>query len=218
MQTNVVHGADASSLAPALPAEGGMAARRWDCAEKLASVTNDVTCWALYEAVPGSEKAPSTSIASKSVVDRTTPCSLDEYFRLYDNLAWSDEFSGSTLSVGSGANWGYETDERNRELQRYTTTDSNHIVSDGTLKLQARRESKDGRSFTSGAGYFGSHLAGEVVFGILATQDLSDWTAASLIPMKKFSADSLWKPIASESSTYVFPARMFFKYTIDLGQ
>ena len=46
----VAHGADASGLVPALPAEADMTARTWDCADRLASVTNDVTCWALYVA------------------------------------------------------------------------------------------------------------------------------------------------------------------------
>ena len=46
----VAHGADATSLKPALPTETGMKAKGWDHADWLASVTNDVTCWALYEA------------------------------------------------------------------------------------------------------------------------------------------------------------------------
>ena len=53
----------------------------------------------------------------------------------------------------------------------------------------------------------------DVTFGILATENLNDWT--TLVPMKKFS-DGRWKPIASESSTYVFPPQMFFRYTIDV--
>ena len=72
-------------------------------AAKLANVTNDVTCWALYEAETA--KSPSTSISSQSVAVRETPYSLDEYFQLYDNLAWSDEFTGTSLSAGSGKNW-----------------------------------------------------------------------------------------------------------------
>ena len=151
----VEHGANASGLVPALPAEADMTARTWDCADRLASVTNDVTCWALYEA--STAKSPSTSIASQSVVDRTTPYSLEEYFQIYDNLAWSDEFSGTSLSVASyslfsnGKNWLYDTEQRNGELQKYTTTGGNHIVSDGTLKLRAKRESSGGKSFTSGS-------------------------------------------------------------------
>ncbi len=70
-------------------------------------MADDVTCWALYEA--STTKSPSTSIASQSVIARETPYSLDEYFQLYDNLAWSDEFSGTALSAGSGKNWQINT-------------------------------------------------------------------------------------------------------------
>ena len=58
----------------------------------------------------------------------------------------------------------------------------------------------------------------DVTFGILATPDLADWSNATLIPMTKSAADGLWKPTASESSGYVFPSQMFFKYTIDIQQ
>ena len=58
----------------------------------------------------------------------------------------------------------------------------------------------------------------DVAFGVLATEDLTDWATATLIPMKKFSSDKLWKPAASEDPAYVFPAKMFFKYRIDIQQ
>ena len=53
----------------------------------------------------------------------------------------------------------------------------------------------------------------DVTFGVLATENLTDWTSATLVPMEEFS-DGFWKPVASESPNYVFPAKMFFKYTI----
>ena len=56
----------------------------------------------------------------------------------------------------------------------------------------------------------------DVTFGILATQDLSDWSNAVLIPMKKFDSDSFWKPSASANSGYVYPDKMFFKYTVEV--
>ena len=56
----------------------------------------------------------------------------------------------------------------------------------------------------------------DVTFAILATPDLTDWSNAKLVPMTKFAADGLWKPTASESSGYVFPSQMFFKYTIEV--
>ncbi|MBQ6137763.1 MAG: LamG domain-containing protein, partial [Kiritimatiellae bacterium] len=58
----------------------------------------------------------------------------------------------------------------------------------------------------------------DVTFGILATPDLTDWSSAKLVPMKKFATDGLWHPTASESSGYVFPSQMFFKYTIDIQE
>ena len=139
-QVDVEHGANATSLAPAVPDESGMTAQSWDHADWLANVTNDVTCWALYEAETA--KSPSTSIASQSVANRETPYSLEEYFQMYDNLAWSDEFSGTSLSAGygSGKNWQNDTEKNRSELQTYTSG-SNHSVSDGTLKLTCKRES-----------------------------------------------------------------------------
>jgi len=136
-RVEVAHGG--SVAAPAAPAESGFTFSAWDGAAKLANVTNDVTCWALYEAETA--KSPSTSISSQSVAVRETPYSLDEYFQLYDNLAWSDEFSETSLSAGSGKNWQINTDKDGQDqLQTYTTS-GNVTVSDGTLKLTCKRES-----------------------------------------------------------------------------
>ena len=134
----VEHGANASSLAPTVPSEADMTPHGWDHADWLECVTNDVTCWALYEA--STAKSPSTSIASASVANRETPYSLEEYFKIYDNLAWSDEFPGSALSVGNDKNWQNDTEQGSADLAVYTRG-NNHTVSDGTLKLNCRRES-----------------------------------------------------------------------------
>ena len=56
----------------------------------------------------------------------------------------------------------------------------------------------------------------DVTFGVLATPDLSDWSQATLVPMEKFDSDSLWKPSASKTSGYVYPAKMFFRYSIEI--
>lgn len=63
-------------------------------------------------------------------------------------LVWSDEFDNNTL----GTNWNVETVARpsNNELQYYTARTSNVDVRDGQLVLTARRESYEGRWFTSG--------------------------------------------------------------------
>ena len=36
------------------------------------------------------------------------------------------------------------------------------------------------------------------------------------MPLEKFETDGFWKPSASESSGYVYPAKMFFKYTVEV--
>ncbi|WP_420459627.1 family 16 glycosylhydrolase [Neolewinella sp.] len=68
-------------------------------------------------------------------------------------LVWSDEFDGKTLNLD---NWRYELGDGcdrglcgwgNNELQTYR--EENTTVSDGTLKITARREEVDGRSYTS---------------------------------------------------------------------
>ncbi|MBM7119125.1 glycoside hydrolase family 16 protein [Archangium primigenium] len=61
---------------------------------------------------------------------------------------WSDEFNGTSVDQ---SNWSYITDIHvNNEQQQYTTSSSNVSVSNGTLKLTARAESKNGYPFTSG--------------------------------------------------------------------
>lgn len=129
---------------PAAPVEANMTFSAWDGAEKLANVTGDVTVWALYEASKALSK--STGLASKSIAQRDEPYTLDEYRQLYDNLAWSDEFSGTSLSAGSsGSTWGYDDEQRNGELHQHVHTACS--VSDGTLKLTSRRKTKASSGF-----------------------------------------------------------------------
>ena len=68
------------------------------------------------------------------------------------NLVWSDEFDGNSLDTGvwtretggsDGGGWG------NNELEYYTDRTDNSYVSDGTLKIVARRENYGGCRFTS---------------------------------------------------------------------
>lgn len=70
----------------------------------------------------------------------------------YDyNLVWSDEFDGDSLNTnnwtceeGTGSNgWG------NNELQYYTNKPDNVSVSDGTLKITAKKENYNGSNYTS---------------------------------------------------------------------
>ncbi len=66
-------------------------------------------------------------------------------------LAWSDEFNGNTLNtndwnyeIGNGASgWG------NNELEYYTNSPKNVLVSNGNLIIEARNESMSGFNYTS---------------------------------------------------------------------
>ena len=69
------------------------------------------------------------------------------------DLVWSDEFDGTALNLN---NWSYELGDGcdrnlcgwgNNELQTYR--EENTTVSDGTLKITARREEVNGRAYTS---------------------------------------------------------------------
>lgn len=77
----------------------------------------------------------------------TTPLTYPGY-----TLAWSDEFSGNYLDLGTwnqeGGNgnggWG------NNELEYYTSSTRNIFVSNGNLIIEARRESIGGFNYSSG--------------------------------------------------------------------
>ena len=164
-QIAVAHGGKAT--APAAPKEQDFTFKAWDGVERLAHVTNDVQVWALYETTK--PLPASTYIASQPVAERSVPYSLDEYFRMYDNLAWSDEFSGTELSVSPGGmggwggwgfggggknadgkNWIYDMEQRNHELGRMSGAD-NLSVSNGCMWINLRREDRNGYEFTSSA-------------------------------------------------------------------
>jgi beta-glucanase (GH16 family) len=76
----------------------------------------------------------------------TTPNTYPGY-----TLAWSDEFSGAALDmnvwnqeVGNGSNgWG------NHELEYYTNSTKNTLVSNGNLVIEARKESIGGFNYSS---------------------------------------------------------------------
>ena len=73
----------------------------------------------------------------------------------YDNLIWSDEFN--TDGTPNTNNWSYEIGNGcpdlcgwgNGEEQYYTDRSDNVYVSDGTLKIVAKRESLNGFNYTS---------------------------------------------------------------------
>ena len=74
-----------------------------------------------------------------------TPSSYPGY-----HLAWSDEFSGSTLNlqnwtfdIGNNSGWG------NQELEYYTSSTNNVFVSGGNLVIEARQEANSGFNYSS---------------------------------------------------------------------
>jgi beta-glucanase (GH16 family) len=77
----------------------------------------------------------------------TTPLSYTGY-----NLVWNDEFEGNQLDlsvwnqeIGNGASgWG------NNELEYYTNSKKNTLVSNGNLVIEARKESIGGYNYSSG--------------------------------------------------------------------
>jgi len=65
-------------------------------------------------------------------------------------LSWSDEFNFN--GAPDSTKWGLEVGGNgwgNHELENYTTSLKNAFVSDGTLKINAIHENKDGNQYTS---------------------------------------------------------------------
>ena len=62
------------------------------------------------------------------------------------SLVWSDEFDGTKLDTSK---WSYETGSGHNNEKQYYTKD-NISVSDGTLKITAKKESVSGYPYTSG--------------------------------------------------------------------
>jgi Glycosyl hydrolases family 16 len=67
----------------------------------------------------------------------------------FSRLVWSDEFNGSSINT---ANWGFDLGNGgfgNNELENYTSRPENARVQNGTLIIEARRESLGGSQYTS---------------------------------------------------------------------
>lgn len=125
---------------PALPDEIGFTKKAWGHGDWLSCVTNDINVYALYENDGSKTWAAGTSFGSKSIAEREEPYSLDEYFRMYDSVAWADEFSrGSNTSVAvNGSYWNYDLDDR-RKIS-LETSGGNQAESNGCLVLTIQRE------------------------------------------------------------------------------
>ena len=55
----------------------------------------------------------------------------------------------------------------------------------------------------------------DVAVSVLASEDLNDWSKATVVSPEEFSADGLWKPASNRKSGAV-PSQMFFRYTVDV--
>ena len=67
-------------------------------------------------------------------------------------LAWSDEFDGPAGSAVDAANWNYDYGPNwyNGELQYYSQgTDNAKLDGNGNLVIEARKENREGRQYTS---------------------------------------------------------------------
>lgn len=90
-------------------------------------------------------KSSSGHVASKSIQVVVTVTSVPT-----GSLVWSEEFD--VAGSPNSAKWGYDLGAGgwgNNELQYYTNRTDNVIISNGTLKITAKKESYNGSNYTS---------------------------------------------------------------------
>ena len=142
-KVEVEHGG--SVTAPTPPTIANYSFKEWDHGDWLGCVTNNVTCWALYEWTDKSKTPNSaTNIDSQNLGTREQPYTLDELFKMYSNIAWTDEFSGTKVKD----NFYGARSHTNGELCQ--KSNANRIVENGILKLRVKREKSGNYNFTSG--------------------------------------------------------------------
>ncbi|NRT80923.1 family 16 glycosylhydrolase [Clostridium beijerinckii] len=89
------------------------------------------------------------------------------------NLAWSDEFNGTSINT---SNWKYETGGDgwgNNELEYYTNRSENARIENGNLVIEARKENYSGMNYTSAR---------------LKSQGLKNWTYGKVEARMKLPA------------------------------
>jgi beta-glucanase (GH16 family) len=90
------------------------------------------------------------NVTAKGAGNQTIATGTDIVVFLKLTLFWSDEFDGS--GAPDATKWGYDIGAGgwgNSELQYYTNRTDNAAVSNGTLKIIAKRESFSGSPYTS---------------------------------------------------------------------
>jgi beta-glucanase (GH16 family) len=111
-----------------------------------------------YKTVPSgilSYKYPSTgtytvNVVAKSAGGQTLSKSAKVDVGVKLSLVWSEEFN--TDGAPASAKWGYDTGGGgwgNNELEYYTSRPDNVIISNGTLKIIAKKETYGGNAYTS---------------------------------------------------------------------
>lgn len=89
------------------------------------------------------------------------------------NLAWSDEFNGTSINT---SNWKYESGGDgwgNNELEYYTNRSENARIENGNLVIEARKENYNGMNYTSAR---------------LKSQGLKNWTYGKVEARMKLPA------------------------------
>jgi len=92
----------------------------------------------------------SVNVIAKSAGGQTISKSISVTVTVTSSLTWSDEFSID--GAPDGTKWGYDLGAGgwgNNELEYYTSRLDNAVVSNGTLKIIAKKESYMGSSYTS---------------------------------------------------------------------
>ena len=90
------------------------------------------------------------TVKAKSSTGKTISASTNVTITVALSLIWSDEFN--TAGAPDPSKWGYDIGAGgwgNSELQYYTNRVDNVLVSNGTLKIIAKKESYSGSNYTS---------------------------------------------------------------------
>jgi len=90
------------------------------------------------------------TVKAKSSTGKTLSASTNITIAVALSLVWSDEFN--TAGAPDPSKWGYDIGAGgwgNSELQYYTNRTDNVLVSNGTLKIIAKKETYSGSSYTS---------------------------------------------------------------------
>ena len=90
------------------------------------------------------------TVKAKSSTGKTISAATNVTIVVALSLMWSDEFN--TAGAPDASKWGYDIGAGgwgNSELQYYTNRTDNVLVSNGTLKIIAKKEAYSGSSYTS---------------------------------------------------------------------